>query len=398
MSCKDCESIVDRQDVPHCIRTCKSCGRTMYVHEPGEHGIGFKIQAGDRPVIPAGWIKMSFDPLKGSGQFSKDGLQWFAKLIFVEDLPKHKDDLHAAIAQTRKQCDDFLSSSQLLSAYDLEDEEQAQAAIALVREKQDTSEWWALNTIAFLSVAEQAIENGDTALSAWAFGCAERFRAMFVFKEHLENVVWMGHSARRILDALGTWNSQRENKDEGFWQDTFTQRTYVLSQVFAAPVVFIKDRAYVGGMKLDGKESRFVDYLYSMESSREAVLIEIKTPVTKLLGTRYRKGVYRPSTELTGAIVQARDYRSQLVSHIQSLGDDARGKLAPLDPRCVVIVGDGEKQLTSPGRRRSFELFRGALRDVEVVTYDELFRKVEVLAHLFNLSRPDKSAPDSQPT
>jgi hypothetical protein len=53
----------------------------------------------------------------------------------------------------------------------------------------------------------------------------------------------------------------------------------------------------------------------------------------------------------------------------------------------VLILGDAEAQFTDVDMRQSFELFRGGLRDVEIVTYDELFRKVEVLAHLFDLIR-----------
>jgi len=37
--------------------------------------------------------------------------------------------------------------------------------------------------------------------------------------------------------------------------------------------------------------------------------------------------------------------------------------------------------------RKSFELYRTSLRDVEIVTYDELFKKADTLATLFNLIR-----------
>ena len=53
----------------------------------------------------------------------------------------------------------------------------------------------------------------------------------------------------------------------------------------------------------------------------------------------------------------------------------------------MLIAGNGKIELDNDVKRRSFELFRPQLRDVEVVTYDELFRKVEVLATLFNLVR-----------
>jgi hypothetical protein len=44
-------------------------------------------------------------------------------------------------------------------------------------------------------------------------------------------------------------------------------------------------------------------------------------------------------------------------------------------------------------------LFRGSLNGIEIVTFDEFFRKVENLAKLFNLVRKSATAPTtSSPT
>jgi hypothetical protein len=215
---------------------------------------------------------------------------------------------------------------------------------------------------------------------------------MLVFKEHLEEVVWMGHSAGRIVEVLRTWDANREHNDEEFWQLTFNEHSYVLSQVFAVPVVFLQEKAYVGGMRVDRKDAKFVDYLFSAESSREAILIEIKTPVTRLLGSRYRKGTYAPSAELAGATVQILSYRAELVRNLRVLTDESDTELQAFRPKCVLIAGNAEAQLKDEDMRRSFELFR-ASSEVEIVTYDELFRKVEILAQLFSLKR---TPPDNQ--
>jgi hypothetical protein len=53
----------------------------------------------------------------------------------------------------------------------------------------------------------------------------------------------------------------------------------------------------------------------------------------------------------------------------------------------LVLIGDGERELEDPKKRASFELFRGSLKSVEIVTFDELFKKVEILANLFSLER-----------
>jgi hypothetical protein len=61
-------------------------------------------------------------------------------------------------------------------------------------------------------------------------------------------------------------------------------------------------------------------------------------------------------------------------------------KLTAFHPKCVLIVGNAEMQLPDEKSRKSFELFRGNQRDVEIMTYDELFRKTEILAELFGLN------------
>jgi hypothetical protein len=52
-----------------------------------------------------------------------------------------------------------------------------------------------------------------------------------------------------------------------------------------------------------------------------------------------------------------------------------------VDPKCLVVIGN-TAQLDTEGKKESFEHFRRALRGTEIVTFDELFRKVEVLLDL----------------
>jgi hypothetical protein len=202
----------------------------------------------------------------------------------------------------------------------------------------------------------------------------------------LEEVVWMGQSAKRIVDLLAIWDAHKENADEAFWQATLSENVYALSQLFAVPLVFVGESAYVGGMGVDRKSAKLVDYLFSHESSKEAVLVEIKTPTAALLGKAYR-GTFRPSSELAGAVMQVLDYRKTLAESFRLLNRDDKHELQVFAPKCVVLVGNGTKELSTQAKRTAFELFRSNSSMVEVVTYDELFRKLEVLATLFSLVR-----------
>ena len=386
MACPSCEHIVERPELPHTVRTCEGCGRTLRVHETGKHGIGLQVRKGDQVVIPADCLKLSLNPLKSSGQFTRYGLQWFAAQIHLEELPKKKDEISAEIDRLQKRCDDVLSSSMLLDGLDLENPQHFDQIFGRLNERRDTVEWWAFLMGIFISFLRAAMEANDVQQAMWAMGCAERCRSMLLFKEHLEEVVWMGQSARRVVDILRTWDNNKTNNDEGFWQITFRENVYALSQVFAAPLIFIKESAYVGGMNVDRQNAKLVDYLFSLESSQEAMLVEIKTPATKLLGRKYR-GTYCPSSELTGALVQVLNYRRTLAKDLASVTGGTGHKLSAFSPKCVVVVGNGAAELDSEQKRSAFELFRANSKDIEIVTYDELFRKLDVLATLFSLTR-----------
>lgn len=386
MSCSSCVDIVERGDIPHVIRNCPDCGREMHIHEPGPHGRGFHVRTGDRPVIPARFLQMSVNPLKSSGTLTRAGIQMFAEMLLLTGLPQRDQGYLDFASALEGQMDALVNSFLSVKGLDLNRQEDSDKIVEFMKDQKATREFWAFTSGLFLNMAREAVINGQAARAAWASAYAERSRSMMVFKESLEEVVWMGHSAKRLIDILGIWDGHRQDSDEQFWQLTFNENSYVLSQVFAVPMLFLKEKAYVGGMTLERSDSRFVDYLYSTWSSREAILIEIKAPTTRLLGRQYR-GNLPPSKDLGGSVVQVLNYRMELVRNLVGLTDKTDLKLNAFTPRCAVIIGNAGAELKDERARRSFELFRTSLKDVEVITYDELFRKVEILAELFRLKR-----------
>ena len=390
MSCDLCADVAERKDVPHVIRTCPGCGREMHIYEPGDHGRGFRVNAGDRPVIPSGWIKISLNPLKSTVQFTRAGLEMAAATFLLEGLHRSEDEYPELALALESKTDEVVMAFGPVAGLDINRSEDVEQILTIMQDHTSAPEFWALWVGQFLALARHAMDEGDARRAAWATACAERCRSMWVFKDSLEDVVWMGYAAKRLINVLGTWDAQRQNADEEFWQLTFNENSYVLSQVFAVPMVFLKDKAYVGGMKLDHGDARFVDYLFSAESSREAILIEIKTPTTRLMGGPYR-GVRPPSRDLSGAVVQALEYRAELAKNLLSITGGTKYDVSAFAPRVAVVVGDARAELLDEKSRRSFELYRTSLKDVEVITFDELFRKVEILAELFGLRRPDQA-------
>jgi len=56
-----------------------------------------------------------------------------------------------------------------------------------------------------------------------------------------------------VKDALRFWKQNQSNDSEAFWQQSLEDRSYVLSQVFAYPIVVIGSKAYAGGKQITNR-------------------------------------------------------------------------------------------------------------------------------------------------
>jgi hypothetical protein len=111
-------------------------------------------------------------------------------------------------------------------------------------------------------------------------------------------------------------------------------------------------------------------------------LIEIKTPKTKLLGSQYRGDIYNISSELSGSVIQTANYKKSLLENYTDLTKDEERIFNVFNPKSIIIIGNIKSELTDKKKNKSFELFRSGLNDVQIITYDELFGKVQFLIDL----------------
>jgi Domain of unknown function (DUF4263)/HNH endonuclease len=183
-------------------------------------------------------------------------------------------------------------------------------------------------------------------------------------------------TASRLEDSLQLWAHGRRNSSEEYWQRTFAERPELLMSATQGRAFSLSSKCYVGGKAIDNRGGGVLDFL--AQHSTDAVLVEIKTPITRLMGGQYRDGVYSPSHELSGSVVQALNYRNSLLSDLYSLRSHTPS-LTVCSPSIFVLIGDAERESLSGAEIRSFELFRTALKDVVIQTYDELFSGIEAL-------------------
>lgn len=253
----------------------------------------------------------------------------------------------------------------------------------------------ARSTVAALSVLSdeelRAVITGSESIGAsaiarlikWATK-ADNFALLFEKLEQLEPDSLRNLNAAlgmaRLKQALASWREHASNRNESFWQALLVDQAFVLEQVFSLPMVVMQERAYVGGKSVMNKGGHMVDFLMENAVTQSVGLIEIKTPSTELLGSEYRTGVYNVHSELSGAVQQILVYRASLLKEQATLLKGT-GKRA-FHPRCIVVIGHAGRELKDEAKRESFELYRAQLADVEIVTYDELFKRTQRLVKL----------------
>jgi Shedu protein SduA, C-terminal len=160
-------------------------------------------------------------------------------------------------------------------------------------------------------------------------------------------------------------------------QKFLTKNSWIISNILSIPVAILKGKAYVGGKDYTDKGGKVVDFLYQNSLTRNVFIIEIKTPLKKVIDnkTPYRKpDVFSIGKELTGGLIQILDQKDNLQREFYKL---SQGKFEAFNPKALLIIGKtdnlNQKQL------KSFELFRNNLKDVEVITFDELLERTNMI-------------------
>lgn len=175
--------------------------------------------------------------------------------------------------------------------------------------------------------------------------------------------------------ALEYWEGHRRESREDFWQSFFDVNPHVLSLAFPSAVFHMGSKFYVGGKTTENAGGNLADFAFGEGSTKNILLVEIKTPATKLLGRQYREGVYAPSTDLSGSIAQVLSQADNLQKDFFSVCRDKVGTIA-YNTRSLILIGDVENELKDRAQIRSFELYRGSLSRITVLTYDELYLKL----------------------
>lgn len=110
-------------------------------------------------------------------------------------------------------------------------------------------------------------------------------------------------------------------------------------------------------------------------------IFEIKKPNTKLLAINKDRGNYYWSTDAVKAITQAEKYLYNAEKKAPTLVDDIEReknglKVKIVKPRAILLMGNTD-QLNDPAKFDDFKILRDSLKNIEIITYDELLIRLK---------------------
>lgn len=149
----------------------------------------------------------------------------------------------------------------------------------------------------------------------------------------------------------------------------------------------LQREAHVGISDLANRDSPIVDFL--MGAKDFTILVEVKKPATELFQKSInRAGSWQLSTDLIDAVSQILEQKAAWQVKAETHADrnftrEGKVQQATVDPKCILIVGrdaafSGDER-TQLIKRRTFELFRRDSRNVEILTYDELYQRAQFI-------------------
>lgn len=188
-------------------------------------------------------------------------------------------------------------------------------------------------------------------------------------------------SLKRVKTVME--DNLHNDHEVSFWQPFFEEHSWILSQLFHAPFIFFNGKRYLGGKGIDNSGGQYTDFIFQNELTKNVAVVEIKSPVKKLIGKQYRQA-YSLSEELSGGINQLLKQRAVLTKEYASLYERASksGEAFNVDNiECILVIGTVGS--LSPEEKELFDTYRNDHRTLRIITFDELLNRVTNLLSLF---------------
>lgn len=170
--------------------------------------------------------------------------------------------------------------------------------------------------------------------------------------------------------------------NEPQWQQFFAENTWIFGYGLDYRFLSILQKeSAVSDVDLDGKNTVNSDFL--MGSTDFTVLVELKRPDTLLFDKgKNRSHSWRLSQYLVHAVSQILAQKAAWEIKSSQINYDENGhpiSQKTSDPKAILIIGRKDQIEGNPRdseiKQKTFELYRRDSRNVEILTYDELYER-----------------------
>jgi hypothetical protein len=167
------------------------------------------------------------------------------------------------------------------------------------------------------------------------------------------------------------------------WQNFFEENTWIFGYGLRYQILrVVQTQPNYGGTDVTGRGGQHGDFLTATEAGTKfTCLVEIKKPTTQLLqSSQYRNGAWGASSELSGATsqIQINCAKWEISGSREDDNRDLMNGVYTVAPRGIVVIGN-TNQLDNRDKINSFERSRNAIRNPEIITFDELYQRARFI-------------------
>lgn len=206
-----------------------------------------------------------------------------------------------------------------------------------------------------------------------------RKRGLKIFKSMISmEAYWKTYASDNSIISL---------KEESVWQYFFQKNEWIFGYGLDYRYLQILEKeAHISDSDIDGKNEVITDFL--LGDKKFTTFVEIKKPTTPLFSNRMnRANSWGLSTELMYAVSQILEQKASGLIKLDSEGFDSHGnaiKQKAYDSKVILIIGNWREIESCSEReqkikRKTFELFRRDSRNIEILTFDELYDRAKFI-------------------
>lgn len=208
------------------------------------------------------------------------------------------------------------------------------------------------------------------------------------YLEEYRNTQADKETARNTKDSSYKPKLSVSSKDEVVWQYFFQENEWIFGYGLDYRFNGILQREFASSIsEADGSETAYTDFL--LGDNKFTTFVELKKPDTPIFGnSKNRSNSWCLSNDLIDAVSQILEQKASGQIKLDCEQFDSNGnkiKQRSYDSKVILIIGNwvqldsasNDKEISI--KQKTLELFRRDSRNIEIITYDELYDRAKYI-------------------